>query len=61
MARIKYEAVTTYTGVKHPFSRTATFTNKRVAVNHAKSNGQVAVVYDLLQTPGQKVKVFART
>ncbi len=60
MARIKYEAVTTYTGVKHPFSRTATFTNKRVAIKHAQNNGQVAVVYDLLHAPGQKVKVFSR-
>lgn len=60
MARIKYEAVTTYTNVKHPYSRTAKFTNQRVAIKHAKDNGQVGVVYDLLANPGVKVKVFSR-
>jgi hypothetical protein len=59
MHQIRYEVVSLFSGVgvKRAFARPATFTNKRVAIQHAKTNGNFAVVYDL---KNGKQKIFQK-
>lgn len=47
MASIRYKVVSTFVGVKRPFSRTANFTNAKIAIAHARNNGNTSVVVDM--------------
>jgi len=55
---MRYEVVSLFTGVKRPFARPAKFSNKKVAIAHARKHGNTAFVFDVKS--GRKVKIFER-
>ncbi len=54
---IRYRTVSLFIGGKRPFARPSDFSNKAVAIAHAKLHGDYATVLDLKHGG---VKIFSR-